>query len=63
MADWRPGDQKVFVSDIRRAQAELGWAPRISSSRGLDLLYDWIAANQPMFEQLFGAPSAVHQDA
>src|SRR5579864_3091186 len=27
LSGWRPGDQKVFVSDIRRAQAALGWTP------------------------------------
>jgi CDP-paratose 2-epimerase len=48
-AAWRPGDQKVFVSDIRRAQSELGWSPQINCSRGLELLYDWIAANRELF--------------
>ena len=42
-SDWRPGDQKVFVGDIRRAQAELGWTPKITCQRGLELLYDWLA--------------------
>jgi len=46
---WRPGDQKVFVSDIGRAQAQLGWSPKIGSQKGLDLLYDWIAANKALF--------------
>lgn len=49
MADWRPGDQKAFVSDIRRAQTELGWKPKHSCTAGMTLLYDWIAANLPMF--------------
>ena len=48
-AGWRPGDQKVFVSDIRRAQAELGWAPKIGCAEGLDLLYDWVSQNQSLF--------------
>jgi CDP-paratose 2-epimerase len=48
-APWRPGDQKVFVSDIRRAQSELGWSPRIDVNRGLELLYDWIAGNKELF--------------
>ncbi|HYL36152.1 MAG TPA: GDP-mannose 4,6-dehydratase [Bryobacteraceae bacterium] len=47
--DWRPGDQRVFVSDIRRAQAELGWSPKVSCSRGLDLLYDWVGQNHELF--------------
>jgi CDP-paratose 2-epimerase len=48
-AEWRPGDQKVFVSDIRRAKEELRWTPKISVSQGLDLLYDWVAANLELF--------------
>ncbi len=51
-SDWRPGDQKVFVSDIRRAQAELGWTPRITCPQGLDLLYDWISQNRELFLEL-----------
>jgi len=49
VAGWRPGDQKVFVSDIRRAQTELGWTPKIGCSKGLDLLYDWVSQNQGLF--------------
>jgi CDP-paratose 2-epimerase len=52
---WRPGDQKVFVSDIRVAQKELGWAPKTSCGRGLELLYDWVSQNL----ELFGAPVLV----
>ena len=52
---WRPGDQKVFVSDIRRAQRELGWTPQISCDRGLELLYDWVGKNK----ELFAAPAVV----
>lgn len=51
-ADWRPGDQKVFVSDIRRANSELGWAPKITCPHGLDLLYDWIHENRELFLEL-----------
>jgi CDP-paratose 2-epimerase len=50
-ADWRPGDQKAFISDIRRAQAELGWTPKIGCVRGLELLYDWVALNKELFLQ------------
>ena len=50
-SEWRPGDQKVFVSDIRRAYTELGWKPKIGSRQGLDLLYDWIGCNLNLFER------------
>src|SRR5580704_1176581 len=48
-ADWRPGDQKVFVSDIHRVQTELGWTPKVDCQRGLGLLYDWICDNKFLF--------------
>lgn len=49
-ADWRPGDQKVFVSDISRAGDELGWSPKIDCKQGLELLYDWISENRGLFK-------------
>lgn len=48
--EWRPGDQRVFVSDISRARAELGWSPKISCEQGLGLLYDWISENKGLFK-------------
>jgi CDP-paratose 2-epimerase len=48
--EWRPGDQKVFVSDIRRAGRDLQWTPKVSREQGLDLLYDWVAENKPLFD-------------
>lgn len=48
-AEWRPGDQRVYVSDINRAVAELGWSPKTDVAHGLDLLYDWIADNRGLF--------------
>jgi CDP-paratose 2-epimerase len=56
-ADWRPGDQKVFISDIRRARTELGWSPKISCPEGLGLLYNWIEKNRELFLKL--SPSLV----
>lgn len=49
-ADWRPGDQRVFVSDVRRAARDLGWSPKTSANQGLERLYDWVAANKKLFE-------------
>jgi CDP-paratose 2-epimerase len=45
--DWRPGDQRVFVADIRKISRELGWAPRVSVSEGLTRLHRWVAENLP----------------
>ncbi len=47
--DWRPGDQRVFIADIRKAQAKLGWQPAISPTEGICDLYNWVAANPELF--------------
>ena len=46
---WRPGDQRVFVADIRRAEALLGWRPRVSPAEGVRRLYAWVAENRGLF--------------
>jgi len=46
---WRPGDQRVFVADIRRAEARLGWRPRVSPAEGVRRLYEWVSANRELF--------------
>jgi len=40
--DWRPGDQRVFVSDIRRAEADFGWAPQVSPMAGITRMIGWL---------------------
>lgn len=47
--DWRPGDQKVFVADIRRAEAVLGWKPKYNVEAGVKQLFDWVVANKNLF--------------
>ncbi|MBZ5593071.1 MAG: SDR family NAD(P)-dependent oxidoreductase [Acidobacteriia bacterium] len=59
MADWRPGDQKAFVSDIRRAHADLGWSPKTTCENGMGLLYDWVAGNLKLFEEQPSAPEEI----
>ena len=36
-ADWRPGDQRVFVADVRKAERLLGWRPRVGIAEGVEL--------------------------
>jgi CDP-paratose 2-epimerase len=47
--NWRPGDQKVYISDIRKAHKELGWQPRIGVNEGIQRLFDWVSANRSLF--------------
>ena len=48
--DWRPGDQLIYMSDTRKAQAELGWQPKVSVSAGIQNLFEWARGNQQLFE-------------
>jgi CDP-paratose 2-epimerase len=50
-ADWRPGDQRVYISDIRKAREDFGWAPRLTVRQGLDQLLMWIESNSDLFRQ------------
>ncbi len=47
---WRPGDQKVYISDIRKARAELGWQPHVLPAEGLRRLWEWVSTNLQLFE-------------
>jgi CDP-paratose 2-epimerase len=40
--EWRPGDQRVYVSDVARARAELGWTPATSVADGTRRLREWL---------------------
>lgn len=41
-ADWRPGDQRIYVSDTRKAERLLGWTPRVGAEEGLERLVAWL---------------------
>jgi len=43
--EWRPGDQPVYISDIRRAKELLKWRPRVDVEAGLTRLHRWVAEN------------------
>ena len=47
--EWRPGDQRVFYADFRKAKRELGWEPKIDLEEGMELLFDWIKDNKDLF--------------
>lgn len=48
-ADWRPGDQRVFVADISKARRMLGWSPRVPIGEGVDRLLEWVRSNRALF--------------
>lgn len=48
-SDWRPGDQPIFISDIRKAKKDFGWEPKIGVEEGIRRLYVWVSKNQNLF--------------
>lgn len=48
----RPGDQPVFVCDIRKAQALLNWSPIVNVTSGVRQLVEWVRLNRDLFASL-----------
>jgi len=47
--EWRPSDQKVYISDISKVSKALDWKPKISPEKGLEKLIEWVGANTKFF--------------
>jgi CDP-paratose 2-epimerase len=48
--EWRPSDQKVYISDISKVGRKLRWQPEISPKEGVDELANWIKQNIDAFK-------------
>lgn len=46
---WRPGDQRVYISDIRRLQQDLGWRPKVTVHQGLENIFNWVSSHRQLF--------------
>lgn len=46
---WRPGDQKVYISDNRKLGNLLGWSPHIGVREGIERLWAWVTSNAALF--------------
>lgn len=51
-ADWRPGDQKVFICDISKFSIKTNWKPQVSCETGVRNLISWVAENKIMIESV-----------
>lgn len=47
--DWRPGDQRVYISDIRKAAQLLEWRPKVGVEEGVGRLVTWVRENLEIF--------------
>ena len=46
--DWRPGDQKVFVSDNTKVIKELDWKPKTSPVQGIQHIISWVKKHREL---------------
>lgn len=44
-SEWRPGDQKVYISDIGKARRDLGWSPQVVTEDGIKKMIAWTGDN------------------
>lgn len=44
--DWRPGDQRYYISDFRAFRTATGWKPTVAARQGVERLYEWIIQTQ-----------------
>ncbi len=47
--DWRPSDQKVYVSNISKARQALEWTPKVNPMEGVKKLVNWVSKNKSLF--------------
>jgi CDP-paratose 2-epimerase len=48
-SNWRPADQKVYISDISKAEKLLRWRAKVSPEEGLRRLVNWVSKNVALF--------------
>lgn len=51
-SDWRPGDQKIFVSDNSKILNDLGWAPTTNPESGIKHLIEWATKNESLIRSI-----------
>ena len=57
-ANWRKADQKVYISNIKKAENILGWRPRIGVIEGVKKLVYWVSSNIDLFRSHESSPSS-----
>ena len=48
--EWRPGDQKVYYSNIIKAGNDFNWKPLIPKEDGIQKLFTWVRENSELFK-------------
>jgi CDP-paratose 2-epimerase len=50
-SDWRPGDQRIYVSNPAAVTHDSGWKPTTSPEAGVRKLIDWVRGNPALFQK------------
>lgn len=48
-SNWRPSDQKVYISDISKIKKELNWKPKTDPKEGMKKLISWVKRSKDLF--------------
>lgn len=48
----RPGDQPIYVSNIKLAEKDFGWKPEINVEKGVEKLFNWVQLNKEVFKSI-----------
>jgi CDP-paratose 2-epimerase len=57
--DWRPSDQRYYVSDTTRFQNATGWRPHVDVATGVTRMFEWLQTEALETEQ---SPRAALED-
>ena len=49
MAKARPGDQKVYITEMSKLKGDTGWEPRLTITQTLERIYDFWRRNRDVF--------------
>jgi len=62
--DWRPADQRYYVSDTARFTKQTGWRPEVVVRAGVERLWHWLSEvnRAPRFPVVLSAPSIAAAD-
>ena len=54
-SDWRPGDQRIYISDVRKAERDFGWRPATSPEQGVVRMHEWMADHLDTINRVYKA--------
>lgn len=50
--NWRPMDQRVYITDLKKMKKQFQWEPVWTVEHGVTFLFNWIQENKKLFQTL-----------